>query len=74
MPHSAHYRIDYLLNGSYKSFYVSTETMSNAEAWHWAAVDSGVAPLPKYRRDTVKVFSKPLAERHGIAQVQWAQA
>ncbi|WP_369306561.1 DUF6555 family protein [Pseudomonas sp. W2-17] len=21
------------------------------QAWHWAAVDSGVAQLPKYRRD-----------------------
>ncbi|HEX8590818.1 DUF6555 family protein [Pseudomonas sp.] len=74
MPHSAHYRIDYVLNGSGKSFYVSTATMSNAEAWHWAAVDSGVAPIPKYRHEQVKVVSKPLAERHGIAEVRWTQA
>jgi hypothetical protein len=55
MPHSAHYRLDYVLNGSGKSFYVSTPTMSNAE-------------------EQVKVFSKPLAERHGIAEVRWTQA
>jgi hypothetical protein len=48
--------------------------MSNAEAWHWAAVDSGVAPIPKYRHEQVKVVSKPLAERHGIAEVRWTQA
>lgn len=74
MPHSAHYRIDYVHNGADKSFYVSAETMSNAEAWHWAAVDSGVAQIPKYRRDRVQIVSKPLAERHGIVQVQWSHA
>jgi hypothetical protein len=73
MPHSAHYRIDYLYNGAYKSFYVSSENMTNAAAWHWAAVDSGVAEIPKYRSDKVKVFSKPLAERRGITEVQWSQ-
>ncbi|MEN4753070.1 DUF6555 family protein [Pseudomonas sp. W5-36] len=29
------------------------ETMSNAEAWHWAAVHSWVAQMPKHRRDRV---------------------
>ncbi|RMU33543.1 DUF6555 family protein [Pseudomonas avellanae] len=74
MPHSAHYRIDYVHNGVDKSFYVSAEIMSNAEAWHWAAVDSGVAQIPKYRRDRVQIVSKPLAKRHGIVQVQWSHA
>jgi len=74
MPNSAHYRIDYVHNGAPKSFYVSAQTMSSAEAWHWAAMDSGVAQIPKYRRDKVPVVSRPLAERHGIIQVQWAQA
>ncbi|OSR95713.1 hypothetical protein BV330_00038 [Pseudomonas syringae pv. actinidiae] len=31
MPHSAHYRIEYVHNGADKSFYVSAEIMSNAE-------------------------------------------
>lgn len=74
MPHSAHYRIDYVLNGCGKNFYLSAQSMSNAEAWHWAAVDSGVGQIPKYRSDKVKVISKPVAERHGIAGVQWAAA
>jgi hypothetical protein len=74
MPQFVHYRIDYALNGCRKSLYVSTEIMSNAEAWHWAAVDCGVAPIPKYRRDKVRVVSKPMAERHGIAEVHWSQA
>lgn len=69
-----HYRIDYLHNGAPKSFYVCAQSMNSAEAWHWAAMDSGVAQIPKYRRDKVSVVSKPLAERHGIIQVQWVQA
>lgn len=48
--------------------------MSNAESWHWAAMDSGVAQIPKYRRDKVPVVSKPLAERHRIIQVRWSKA
>ncbi len=74
MSHSAHYRIDYVHNGASKTFYVSSETMTNAEAWHWAAMDSGLAQIPKYRRDKVKVVSKPFAERYGIVHVQWTQA
>ncbi|WP_282365344.1 DUF6555 family protein [Pseudomonas sp. PS02290] len=74
MPHSAHYRIDYVHDGADKSFYVSAQTMSNAEAWRWAAVDLGVAQIPKYRRDKVQAVSKPLAERHGIIQVRWSHA
>ena len=38
MPLEYHYRIDYLLHGTYKSFYVRAVTMSNAEAWHWATL------------------------------------
>ncbi|WP_407073275.1 DUF6555 family protein [Pseudomonas sp. CFBP 13715] len=29
---------------------------------------------PKYRRDRIQIVSKPLAERHGIVQVQWSHA
>ncbi|MDC6378964.1 hypothetical protein BW687_002090 [Pseudomonas graminis] len=74
MTQSRHYRIDYLLDGHFKSFYISARAMSDAEAWHWAAVDSGVAPIPRYRREKVRVVSKPLAELHGIAEVLWSQA
>jgi hypothetical protein len=39
---------------------------------HFAA-GLGVAEIPKYRSDKVRVFSKPLAERRGITEVQWSQ-
>ena len=66
-----HYRIDYLLNGSYKTFYVSAIAMDNAEAWHWAAVDAGFGQIPRYRTDKVPKVSKPRAELFGIAELQW---
>lgn len=66
MTQSAHYRIDYLLNGAYKTLIVSSSKMDAAEAWHWAAVDSGFAQIPKYRSDRVPKLSKPQAERHGL--------
>ncbi|MFP3847942.1 DUF6555 family protein [Pseudomonas sp. W2-17] len=50
------------------------QNMSNAEAGHWAVVHSWVAQMPKHRRDRVQIVSKPLAERHGIVQVQWSHA
>ncbi|WP_341273787.1 DUF6555 family protein [Pseudomonas viridiflava] len=31
-------------------------------------MDSGVAQIPKYRRDRVQIVSKPLAKRHGIVR------
>jgi hypothetical protein len=74
MSRTAHYRIDYLLEGSYKTFYLSATDMTNAEAWHWAAVDSGFASIPKHRGDKVRRFTKPLAERCGIEAVEWSKA
>jgi hypothetical protein len=66
-----HYRIDYLLKGNYKTFYISAEKMDNAEAWHWATVDAGFGQIPKYRSDRVPKISKPQAEHLGVAQVEW---
>lgn len=74
MSHSPHYKIDYLLHGTYKTFYVRAELMNNPEAWHWAAVDAGVGQIPKYRIDKVPKVSKPLAERLGITEVVWSPA
>lgn len=72
MAHSKHYRIDYLLHGTYKTFYVSAAVMDNAEAWHWATVDAGFGQIPKYRADRAPKISKPQAERLGIADVGWS--
>lgn len=74
MPQQSHYRIDYLLNGAYKTFYIRAEIMNNAEAWHWATVDAGIGQIPKYRTDKVPKLSKPQAERHGLANVEWNPA
>ena len=73
MPQEAHYRIDYLLNGAYKTFYLRAASMNNADAWHWAAVDAGIGQIPKYRTDKVPKVSKPLAERLGLSNVEWVQ-
>lgn len=74
MAMPAHYRIDYLLNGRYKTLYVSASGMSNEDAWHWAAVDSGFAPIPKLRSNKARKVSKPFAERYGIGSVEWSRA
>lgn len=74
MPTEHHYRIDYLNQGAYKSFYVRCAKMDNAEAWHWATVDAGVGELPKYRSDRIIKLSKPKAERLGITEVTWSPA
>lgn len=71
---NTHYRIDYLMNGHYKSFYIRSEHMDSTEAWHWAAVDAGYGHIPKSRTDRVPKTSKPQAERLGISGVQWASA
>lgn len=74
MAHEHHYRIDYLLNGGYKTFYIRANKMDNAEAWHWASVDAGYGQLPKYRTDPITKLSKPQAERFGITGVEWSTA
>jgi hypothetical protein len=71
---SNHYAIRYLNHGRYKSFYIYSEAMNNAEAWHWATVDAGVRQIPKYRRDQIPKLSKPQAELLGITDVEWSVA
>lgn len=41
------YIIEYKLHGKPKSFIVRTRIQNNADAWHWASCDAGVAPIPK---------------------------
>jgi hypothetical protein len=65
-----HYLIRYCLHGQEKRFYVYSPRMTNAQAWHMAAVDAGFAKIPKYRSDRVPEFSKPKAERIGISDVE----
>ncbi|MFY1664359.1 DUF6555 family protein [Pseudomonas sp. Pseu.R1] len=74
MSQEFHYRIAYLLNGVYKTFFIRASKMDNAEAWHWASVDAGFGQLPKYRSDPITKLSKPQAERFGITGVEWGRA
>lgn len=65
--------IEYQLYGSAKSFIIRTGEMSNAQAWHWACCDAGVAPIPKPGKPPLKRMSKPMAERFGITNVLWRE-
>jgi hypothetical protein len=65
------YVIDYQLHGEPKSFVIRAKLMNNAEAWQWASCDAGLAPIPKPGRASLKRFSKPMAERFGVTNVQW---
>ncbi|QJI28528.1 hypothetical protein HKK55_07285 [Pseudomonas sp. ADAK18] len=69
------YTIHYLLHGEPKTFVVRADLMNNAEAWHWAACDAGVAHIARVGRpghERVKKTSRPWAEKYGITDVSWA--
>lgn len=65
------YVIEYQLHGEPRSFIIRSKTMRNAEAWHWACCDAGIAPIPKPGRPPLKMVSKPLAEKYGLTSVKW---
>jgi hypothetical protein len=65
--------IEYKLHGQPKSFVIRAKTMRNADAWHWASCDAGIAPIPKPGKPPLKVISKPQAERFGITEVKWRE-
>lgn len=67
----AHFLIRYRLRGEARSFYLHSVGMTNAQAWHMAAVDAGYAEIPKYRYDKVPEVTRPKAERLGISDVEW---
>jgi len=73
MSQERHFRINYVLKGTYKTFYLCAQAMNNAEAWHWATIDAGIGQLPKYRNDPVTKLSKPQAEKHGVTNVEWSE-
>ncbi|WP_126364826.1 DUF6555 family protein [Pseudomonas fluorescens] len=63
--------IDYTLHGKPKSFIIRSKTMQNADAWHWASCDAGIAPIPKPGKAPLNLISKPHAEKYGITDVNW---
>ena len=74
MKHNDLFTTEYQLHGEPKSFIVRAPRMDNAEAWHWASCDAGVAVIPKFGQHTFKRVSKPMAEKYGITQVRWSGA
>lgn len=68
------YIIEYNLHGKAKSFIIRAQMMQNADAWHWASCDAGIAPIPKPGRPPLKIVSKPQAERYGITEVKWRES
>ncbi|OYQ00876.1 DUF6555 family protein [Pseudomonas mandelii] len=67
------YVIEYKLHGEPKSFVIRAKIRSNADAWHWASCDAGVAPIPKPGRKPLKLVSKPQAEKYGLTDVAWRE-
>lgn len=68
------YTIQYRLHGEPKSFVVRAEVMNNAEAWHWASYDAGVAHVGRIGRpghERTKKTTRPWAEKYGITDVTW---
>lgn len=57
------YIIEYQLHGEPKSVIIRSRAMRNADAWHWASCDAGIAPIPKPGRPLLKLVSKPRAEQ-----------
>ncbi|MFJ5300242.1 DUF6555 family protein [Pseudomonas sp. SLFW] len=74
MANSTHFRIDYLIHGSYKTFYIHSPAMDASEAWHWATVDAGIGQIPKYRSDKVPRLTQRQAEQLGLTHVEWTAA
>ncbi|MFI8393713.1 hypothetical protein CXF97_26895 [Pseudomonas sp. Choline-02u-1] len=68
------YMIKYRLHGVPKSFIIRAKLMNNADAWQWASCDAGLTPIPKPGRPPLKRFSKPMAERFGVTEVQWHES
>ncbi|TFY92979.1 hypothetical protein DYL61_16425 [Pseudomonas nabeulensis] len=71
MPSAELYIIEYVIHGQHKSFIIRAGRMDNAEAWHWACCDAGIAIIPKFGRERMLKISKPQAERYGMESVTW---
>ncbi|WPO00265.1 DUF6555 family protein [Pseudomonas sp. MUP55] len=74
MKNNELFTIKYQLHGKPRSFIVRAARMNNAEAWHWASCDAGVAVIPRFGQHNLKRVSKPMAEKYGITDVRWCGA
>ena len=65
------FTIEYKLHGAPKKLLIRALHLTDEDAWQWAGCDAGAVPIPKPGKPPLKLFSKPMAERHGITEVQW---
>ncbi|KMM85454.1 hypothetical protein SAMN04490203_2131 [Pseudomonas taetrolens] len=65
------FTIEYKLHGAPKKLTVRAARMSTEDAWQWAGCDAGATPIPKPGKPPLKLFSRPMAEKYGITDVQW---
>jgi hypothetical protein len=66
------YRIAYLFKGADTTFYIRAALMNDAEAWHWATINAGLAKIPKYPTDKSPKLTRQQAEKLGIANLLWS--
>lgn len=71
MSEFKHYKIDYIFNGQFKSFYICTIAMDDSLALYWAAVDCGIRPIPKYRLAKAASITMNEARSLGITEIEW---
>ncbi|MEN5236142.1 DUF6555 family protein [Pseudomonas sp. TWI923] len=71
MPDNALYVIKYSLRGLAREFVVRSDRMDDADAWHWAACDAGVAVIPRFGQSGIRKVSRAQAEHYGIGDVAW---
>ncbi|MCS3468570.1 hypothetical protein M2401_002305 [Pseudomonas sp. JUb42] len=74
MTQTTHFKIDYLIHGSYKTFYIHSDAMNQDEALHWATIDAGLCQIPKPRADRIPRLSQRQAEQLGLTDVEWKSA
>lgn len=68
------YVIEYELHGEPRTFIIRLEKMDNGVAWHCASCDAGVGIIPRFSQQNIKLVSRPMAERYGVAKVRWRLA
>lgn len=62
------YVIEYELHSEPRTFIIRLQKMDNGVAWHWASCDAGVGIIPRFSQQNIKLVSRPMAERYGVAK------
>lgn len=65
------YVIEYELHNEPRTFIIRLEKIDKGVAWHWASCDAGVGIIPRFSQQNIKLVSRPMAERYGVAKVKW---